>query len=462
MSGTVSQVVTLQAKDVALYSDGVAWRKPASGRRVAGVTEFVTSAAHASVRNSGGSEVATGISGGLTAFLVGGCVRDRMLGVPGRDRDWVVVGATPEDMALLGFQRVGKGFPVFLHPETAEEYALARTGGGERAEFHPAAALEDDLRRRDFTINAMAMDADGRLIDPTGGAADLGAKVIRHIGESLADDPVRILRAARLAARLDGFSIAPETQAEMARLVAAGALATSTPERLWLELDKALATPRPSRFFVALHRVGVLAAVLPELDALFGVPQRAKFHPEIDTGLHTMMVVDRAAVLTDDTAVRFAALVHDLGKGVTPRQDWPRHSGHETRGADLVHPLVRRLGGPNHWAELGQLAATWHGLIPKIAELRPGTVLEVLSAADAFHRPERLEALLIVAETDRRGRLGREEEAFPEASCWRQALAAANTVTARDLVASGHQPGPGLGAVLFQRRAEAIRIALSR
>lgn len=337
---------------------------------------------------------------------------------------------------------------------------------GERAEFHPAATLEDDLRHRDFTINAMAMamDADGRLIDPTGGAADLGGRVIRHIGDSLAEDPIRILRAARLAARLDGFSIAPETQAEMARptLVATGALATSTPERLWLELEKALATPRPSRFFVALHRVGALAAILPELDAVFGVPQRAKFHPEIDTGLHTMMVVDRAAVLTGDPAVRFAALVHDLGKGVTPQGDWPRHSGHEARGAALVRPLVRRLGGPNLWAELGQLAATWHGLIPKIAELRHGTVLDVLCAADAFHRPERLDALLIVAEADRRGRLGREEEAFPEASRWRQALAAANTVTARDLIASGHQPGPGLAALLFQRWTEAIRGTLSR
>lgn len=407
--------------------------------------------------------MAPGLPGGLSAFLVGGCVRDRLLGAPVRDRDWVVVGATPEDMAMLGFQRVGKGFPVFLHPETAEEYALARTGWGERAEFHPAATLEDDLRHRDFTINAMAMDAECRLIDPTGGGADLGARVIRHIGDSLAEDPVRILRAARLAARLDGFRVAPETQAEMARLAAAGALATSTPERLWLELEKALATPRPSRFFVALHRVGALAAVLPELDALFGVPQRAKYHPEIDTGLHTMMVVDMAAALTDDTSVRFAALVHDLGKGVTPRDEWPRHSGHEARGAELVRPLVRRLGGPNHWAELGQLAATWHGLIPKVAELRPGTVLEVLSAADAFHRPERLDALLVVAEADRRGRIGREEEeAFPEASRWRRALAAANTVTARDLIASGHQPGPGLAAVLFQRRAEAIRGALSR
>ncbi len=396
----------------------------------------------------------------MKAFLVGGCVRDRLLGLPVNDCDWVVVEATPEEMTDKGFQRVGKGFPVYLHPETGEEYALARVGWGEHASFHPAATLEDDLRHRDFTINAMALEENGRLIDPLGGSADLAAKVIRAVGASLAEDPVRVLRAARFTARLDGFEIAPETLAEMARLAAVGALAGLTPERVWRELDKALATPRPSRFFLALREAGALAPLFPEIDALFGVPQRPEYHPEIDTGIHTMMVVDMAARLTENRAVRFAALVHDLGKGATPPQEWPRHHGHEERGAALVGPFVQRLAGPSLWAELGILSARWHGLVHKVAELRHGTVLDILEATDSFHRPERLDALLIAAEADKRGRLGNEDASYPQAELWRRALAAATVVTARDLVDAGHAPGPKLAELLFQRRAEAIRKAL--
>lgn len=381
---------------------------------------------------------------GLKAYLVGGCVRDRLLGLATRDRDWVVVGVQAADLLARGFRAVGKDVTVFLHPDTGEEYTLA-------------ASLDEDLRRRDLTVNAMAMDEAGTLIDPLGGAADLAAGMLRHVGPGFASDPIRILRTCRFAARFDTFAIAAQTRALMTDLVAAGALDKATPERVWLELDKALGTPRPSRFVVEARQCGALARVLPEVDALFGVPQRADHHPEIDTGRHTMMVVDLAARLTEDRAIRFAALVHDLGKGTTPSDRWPSHHGHEERGAELVASLVRRLAGQTRYADLGRHAARWHGLIHNVAELRPGTMLDVLMAVDAFRRPGQLEAVLIAAEADKRGRLGREADPYPQADHWRQALAAAARVTARDLIVAGHQPGPRLAAIMRQRRAEAIR-----
>lgn len=389
-------------------------------------------------------------------FLVGGCVRDLLLRLPGRDRDRVVVGSTPDEMLALGFIQVGRVFPVFLHPETREEHALARNGHGG---FGPDVTLDEDLRHRDFTINSMAMDNAGRLYDPVGGTTDIEARIIRHVGDSLRVDPLRILRAARFAAQLR-FSVAPETLTEMRSLAAAGALATVAPERVWAELEKALKTTNPSRFFLVLRAAGVLAFVFPELDRLFGIPQRADYHPEIDTGVHSMMVLDCAARLTADPAVRFASLVHDLGKGTTPAVLLPRHHGHEDRGPDQVEALVRRYGGPNLFIELGRTAARVHGLLHKVSELRPGTILEVLETADAFHRPERLEALLIVGEADRRGRLGHGDDPYPQAAEWRRARKAAAAITARDLVAGGDSPGPDLGPKLFQRRAEAIRTAL--
>jgi tRNA nucleotidyltransferase (CCA-adding enzyme) len=393
----------------------------------------------------------------MQTFLVGGWVRDLMLRRPGRDRDRVVVGATPDDMLARGFVRVGKDFPVFLHPGTREEYALARSGRGGADRFDPDVALEEDLRHRDFTINAMAMDADGALIDPVGGARDVAAGIIRHLGNGLWDDPLRVLRGARFAAQLRGFTVAPGTLAEMGRVAAGGGLAALAPGRIWPELDKALGTPNPSRFFLVLRSVGALAPLFPEIDRLFGVPQRADTHPEIDTGVHAMMVLDCAARLSRDTAVRFAALVHDLGKGSTPVELLPRHHGHEERGGALVETLVRRCAGPKRHAELGMAAARLHGLFHTISDLRPGTVLEVLTAADAFRRPERLEALLLVAEADRRGRLGHGDDPYPQAALWRRALAAAAGVTGGALVADGHHPGSSLAPVLFQRRAEAIR-----
>jgi tRNA nucleotidyltransferase (CCA-adding enzyme) len=384
----------------------------------------------------------------MKRYLVGGCVRDQLLGRPIRDRDWLVVGATTGDMLARGFQQVGKDFPVFLHPLSREEHALAR-----------GTTVTDDLAARDLTINAMAMGEDGALIDPFGGRADLEARVLRPV-PGFARDPIRILRAARFAAQLDGFTIAPETLALMTQLTAAGALDAATPERMWLELDKALGCDRPSRFFLALRECGALARLLPEVDVLFDVPQPIQHHPEGDVGTHTMMVVDAAARLTADRAVRFAALVHDVGKGLTPTDRLPSHPGHEEAGAALIKPLVRRLAGPMAWAELGTLVARWHGQVHKAAELRPGTMLTLLEAADAFHHPERLEALLLACEADFRGRLGKENAAYPQADRIRAAATAAATITARDLIKAGHAPGPRLGEVLFQKRAETIRQTL--
>ncbi|MBF0392263.1 MAG: multifunctional CCA addition/repair protein [Alphaproteobacteria bacterium] len=396
----------------------------------------------------------------MERYLVGGYVRDRLQSRPARDRDWVVVGATPAEMEALGFRRVGKDFPVFLHPETGEEHALARVAWKEGDPFRPAATLVDDLAHRDLTINAMAMTAEGRLIDPFGGAGDLAKRMIRHVGPPFADDPIRILRAARFAAQLDGFAIAPPTMALMAELVSAGALDGATPERVWMEIDKALGAARPSVFFMAARACGALARVLPEIDALFGVPQPEKDHPEIDTGLHTMKVVDTAARLTTDRAERFAALVHDLGKAATPPDQWPRHRGHERRGARMVPALVRRLAGPNAYAELGALVAEWHGHVHKAGELRPGTLLELLDAADAFHRPRRLTALLLAAEADARA-AARGDFMYPQARVVRRARKAAALVTAGQLIAEGFAPGPRLGEVLVQRRVEAIRAQMT-
>ncbi|MDP6346396.1 MAG: multifunctional CCA addition/repair protein [Alphaproteobacteria bacterium] len=403
----------------------------------------------------------------MKIYRVGGCVRDHLMGEAGRDRDWVVVGATPDDMLAAGFRKVGKDFPVFLHPETREEYALARArrryGGGRRGlgvEAHVAATIEDDLGHRDFTMNAMAIDEDGRLIDPLGGQQDLRNKVIRHAGSTFGEDPIRVLRAARFAARYADFTVAPETLDMLGRLGQEGALAALQPERVWAELVKALAAPAPVRFVEVLRQAAILDKVFPEIDALFGVPQPAAHHPEIDTGLHTIMVLAQAGRLTADPIVRFAALVHDLGKGATPREQWPHHLGHEGRGVDLVKGFVRRLRGSNQYLELGVLAARWHGPVHRAAELRPGTLLKVLDAADAFKRPDRLEALLTTCKADARGRKGREDQPYPQAEVVRRAFGAARRITASGLIDQGEGAGPELGALLRQKRIEAIKAAL--
>lgn len=373
---------------------------------------------------------------GLTTYLVGGAVRDRLLGRPVDERDFVVVGATPEALLSRGFRQVGKDFPVFLHPDTHDEYALARTERKTAPGYHgfqvyadPDVTLEADLQRRDLTINAMAEDANGALIDPYGGLADLRARVLRHVSPAFAEDPVRILRVARFAARYAdlGFGIAPETQALMRTMVDAGEVDSLVPERVWQELARALCEDRPSRFFEALRDCGALAPLLPELDRLWGVPQPAKWHPEIDTGVHVMMVVDMAARLSPDLGVRFAALCHDLGKGTTPVEILPSHKGHEERSVVLLEQLCARLRVPVRHRELARITARYHGLVHKVEELRAATILDLLEGADAFRRPERFRRMLIACEADFRGRAGYAERHYPQGEILRRlhAMAAA-------------------------------------
>ena len=402
----------------------------------------------------------------MKVYLVGGAVRDELLGRPVRERDWVVVGATPEQMQALGYRLVGRDFPVFLHPETGEEHALARTerktGPGYRGfevRYSPDVTLEDDLKRRDLTINAIARDADGRLIDPYGGRADIEARRLRHVSDAFNEDPVRILRVARFLARFEplGFGIAPETMARMRAMVAAGEADALVPERVWQETAKALAEPAPAAWLRALRASGALARVFPELDALYGVPQPAQWHPEIDTGLHMELVMQAAARLTPEVRIRFAALMHDLGKGRTPRSRWPRHVGHEESGARLVESLAARLRVPADCRDLAVLAARWHGLVHRAEELRPRTVLELLERCDAFRRPERFRELLVACEADHRGRGGGlGERPYPQAGLLRDAQARAAGVALPDADREGLS-GEKIGELLRRRRLAALR-----
>jgi tRNA nucleotidyltransferase (CCA-adding enzyme) len=369
-------------------------------------------------------------------YAVGGAVRDELLGLPVQDRDWVVVGATPEEMAARGYKPVGKDFPVFLHPESREEYALARTErktapGYKGFVFHTDAdvSIEDDLARRDLTINAIARAEDGSYIDPHHGRADLAAKVLRHVSSAFVEDPVRVLRVARFAARFADFTVAEETKALMTEMVANGEV-DHLPERVWQELARGLMEAKPARMFDVLRACGALKIILPELDRLWGVPQRADYHPEVDTGVHVMMVVDMAAQLKLPLTGRFAALTHDLGKGTTPADVLPRHIGHELRSVNLLGPLCERLRVPAECRELALLVARYHGDIYKIAELRPKTVVTILERCDVFRRPERFEELLGACEADYRGRLGFEAREFPQSQSWRHACAAARAVDA--------------------------------
>jgi len=396
----------------------------------------------------------------MKVYLVGGAVRDELLGRPVRERDWVVVGATPQQMLDAGYRQVGRDFPVFLHPETGEEHALARTerktGRGYRGfelSYSPDVTLEDDLKRRDLTINAMARDADGGLIDPYGGRADLEARRLRHVSEAFREDPVRILRVARFLARYQplGFSIAPATLARMRAMVAAGEADALVPERVWQEMDRALAEAAPEAWLRTLRDCGALARVLPELDALYGVPQPKKWHPEIDTGLHIELVLQAAADLTPEPRIRFAALMHDLGKGRTPRTSWPRHIGHEESGAQLVGEVAARLRVPNEYRELALLAARWHGLAHRAEELRPRTVLELLEACDAFRRPGRFQELLLAFEADFRGRGGWRQRPYPQADLLRKAQEKALATTLSDDEREG-LTGEKIGALLRRRR----------
>jgi len=402
----------------------------------------------------------------MDIYLVGGAVRDRLLGRTPLERDFVVVGATPEDLLALGYRPVGKDFPVFLHPDTREQYALARTERktgpgyyGFATRFAPDVTLEEDLARRDLTINAMAQDAAGELVDPYGGQRDLAARVLRHVSPAFVEDPLRVLRVARFAARFAplGFTVAPETLDLMREIVERGEMAALMPERVWVETERALGEDRPTAYFAVLRSCGALAAVFPEIAALEGVPQPEKWHPEIDTGVHTMQVLEVAAELSRDTTVRFAALVHDVGKGLTPREDWPSHIGHEEAGARLIEQLGARLRLPAEHRALAVLVARHHARAHRVAEQRPGTVLELLELTDAFRRPERFERFLLACEADARGR-GPELRArpYPQADRLRQALAAASAVRLDPEVLASER-GPVIAEKIRAARIEAIR-----
>ena len=376
---------------------------------------------------------------GLKIYSVGGAVRDELLGLPVNDHDWVVVGSTPEDMVARGYKPVGKDFPVFLHPQKHEEYALARTErktapGYRGFAIHaaPDVTLEQDLLRRDFTINAIARDQDGKLIDPYNGIADLRAGILRHVSSAFSEDPVRILRAGRFVARF-GFNIAPETLSLMRAMVANGEVDALVPERVWQELSRGLMEKVPSRFFFTLRDCGVLEKILPEVDALFGVPQPPKYHPEIDCGIHTMLVLDDAAQYDYPLEVRFSALTHDLGKGNTPTDILPRHIGHEARSVDLLRVLCVRLRVTNECRDLSLLVARYHGNVHRAPELRPDTIVGILQSCDAWRRPERFTHLLQACASDARGRTGHAQDAYPQADYLLRMLRATQTVNAGEI-----------------------------
>lgn len=402
----------------------------------------------------------------MKTYLVGGAVRDGLLGRQGGDRDWVVVGATVEAMLAQGFRPVGKDFPVFLHPETGEEYALARTerksGRGYKGfvvHTSPEVTLEDDLQRRDLTINAMAQDADGTVIDPHGGQADLHSRLLRHVSPAFTEDPVRILRVARFAARLIDFSVAPDTMALMRSMVKAGEVDHLVPERVWQELSRGLMEERPSRMFEVLRACGALARLLPELDALWGVPQRAEHHPEIDTGVHAMMVMDMSAQLRADLAVRYACLGHDLGKGQTPSDILPRHIGHEGRSVRLLKAVGDRLRVPKDCRELAEVVAREHGHIHGSERLSAAATMRLLERCDALRKPQRFEQTLLACECDARGRLGWASRPYPQADRLRQALAAALAVDSASVSAQALHDGcqgAQVGARIHQARVQAI------
>ncbi len=403
---------------------------------------------------------------GLDIYQVGGAVRDRLLGLEPGDHDHVVVGSSPEEMIRRGFRAVGRDFPVFLHPRTGEEYALARTerkqGRGYHGfDFHtgPDVTLAADLARRDLTINAMALTSDERLVDPYNGRIDLELGILRHVSDAFREDPVRILRLARFAARFPDFSVADPTVAVCREMVADGEVTHLVPERVWQEMSRALMSVQPSRFITVLREVGALKVVLPEVDALFGVPQAPEHHPEIDSGRHTLMVLEQAAELGGGLPARFAALVHDLGKAATPPDQWPAHHGHERRGIDLIRSLCERLRVPNDCRELGLLVGEFHLLVHRAAELRPATLVRLLERLDLFRRPERLEPFLIACQADYCGRLGLQNRPYPQAERVRRAFAAARQVKARSLVERGLK-GAAIGEGLRQERIDRVRRAL--
>lgn len=407
----------------------------------------------------------------MKMYQVGGAVRDRLLGLAVHDRDWLVVGATPEQMLQQGFTPVGRDFPVFLHPQTHEEYALARTerksGRGYQGftvYASPQVTLEEDLARRDLTINAIAADADWAgdtaVFDPYGGVADLQAKVLRHVTEAFREDPVRILRLARFAARFTDFSIAPATMRLMQEMVAEGEIDHLVPERVWQEVSRGLMEAQPARMFEVLRQCGALAVLLPELQRLWGVPQRAEYHPEIDTGIHVMMVLDMAARLQAPLAVRWACVLHDLGKGTTPADVLPRHIGHEQRGAKLVRQVCQRLRVPSECKELAELVAYEHGNIHRSQDLRAAALLRLLQRCDAIRKPQRFRQALLACECDARGRLGLEDSAYAQRQRLEQALdvvLAVNTAQVSQAALAQGRQGAEIGKAVDGARTQALQ-----
>lgn len=399
-------------------------------------------------------------------YRVGGAIRDELLGLPVQDHDWVVVGGTPEALIALGFRPVGRDFPVFLHPDTHEEYALARTERkvargyrGFAVDHAPDVTLEDDLRRRDLTINAIARAEDGTLIDPHGGRRDLQARVLRHVSDAFAEDPVRILRLARFAARFTDFTVADDTMALMRWMVGEGEVDALVPERVWQEFAKGLMEKRPARMFEVLRACGALARVFPELDRLWGVPQPAAQHPEVDTGLHVMMVLDYAARRGFPLGVRFAVITHDLGKGETPADQLPRHPGHEARSAELVERACARLRAPTEVRDLARLVAREHGTVHRAMELDAGALLELVERVDGLRRPARVDEVLLACEADFRGRPGFGERDYPQADRVRTALAAARGVDAGAVAAAG--PKETIRERVHRARLESVSRALA-
>lgn len=398
-------------------------------------------------------------------YLVGGAVRDKLLGIAVYDRDWVVVGATVDDLLNQGYQQVGADFPCFLHPETKEEYSLARTerkqGKGYTGfvcDFGPDITLEEDLSRRDLTINAIAQDQDGELIDPYGGQQDIHDKWLRHVSPAFAEDPLRVLRVARFAARFAhrGFRVHHTTLVLMKNISASGELKTLTAERVWKELSRALAEPTPTAFFETLRDGDALAKLLPEVDALYGVPQTEQHHPEIDTGIHTMMCVDYAAKNFADTEITFAALFHDLGKGITPPNEWPRHIMHEIKGVPLVKKACKRLRAPKSFQQLAELVCQHHLRCHRALEMKPATVVKMIHELDGIRRPERFDKFLKACESDARGRLGFEQTPYPQADYLSACLQQMKKVNVKALVEEGFK-GEALGEAV--RKAQSQRVA---
>jgi tRNA nucleotidyltransferase (CCA-adding enzyme) len=401
---------------------------------------------------------------GYRVYLVGGAVRDALLDREPVERDWVVVGGTPEQLLAEGYRQVGADFPVFLHPQSGEEYALARKERkrghgyhGFEVEFDPGVTLDEDLQRRDLTINAMARDDTGRLIDPCGGARDLERRVLRHVSPAFREDPLRVLRVARFAARFArlGFRVHPDTLALMTGMAASGELAHLAPERVWAEIAGAMGEPTPSAFITVLRECGALAVLLPELDRLFGIPQPARYHPEIDTGRHVLLALDEAARRERGPRVVFALLLHDLGKGLTPREEWPSHVRHEQRGVQPVREVCERLRAPTAWRELALRVTALHLRCHRVLEMKPGSLLDLLEEGDFLRRPAELEPFLHACQADYCGREGRQDRPYPQASRLRAALEAALAVRARDLDIAGLD-GPAVGAKLRRARIDAI------